>query len=164
AVARELRRPAARHREQSGLVRRAGRRHAGEDGVAEHDVGWYALGVGEGAAEHAQALEELAIVRRSDVSRGRGLHRLDEVREARAAAEVADRAARRDRLVEVGDEPLLAAARRLGELVHGHALALRLATELEVLDALLQASMAEHVGPGVEEHAVALEAVAAGAA
>src|SRR5437870_3223935 len=124
----------------------------------------HALGVGAGAPEHAQALEQLPVVSRSPGVRGRGPHRTDEIRERRTTAEVARRTAGRDRLVEVGDEPLVPAARCLGKLVHRHALTLRLAAEVGVLDALLDPSVAEHVGPGVEQDAVALEAVAARAA
>src|SRR5436309_2512230 len=56
------------------------------------------------------------------------------------------------------------APRRLGELVDGEALPPGLAPQLGVLDRLLEAPMGEHVGPGVEEDAVAREAVAARAA
>src|SRR5207244_2868042 len=83
---------------------------------------------------------------------------------ARAAAGVARRPADRNRLVEVGDEALMPAAGRLGELVDRGALAARLAPQLAVLDALLRAPVREHVGPGVEEDAVAREAVAPRAA
>src|SRR5919197_3101317 len=133
-VARQLRGPDAGDGEQPGLVGRPLGGHAREDGVAEDDVGGNALGVGELAAQRAQALEERAVgAGKREAWGGRGwgwctgyLRGPDEVDEGRAAALVTGRAAGRDRVVEVGDEVLVAAPGGVRHLVHGPRLAPRL--------------------------------------
>ena len=97
-----------------------------EHGVAEHDVGGHALGVGEPLAQRAQALEQLAVV--VGLDRRRRAAAPPRARVGRvaapppavapppassiavAAAHVARRAARLDRLVEVPHQRLVAAA------------------------------------------------------
>src|SRR5262245_24922337 len=61
AVTRQLRRSDPRHGEEAGFVGRAHRGHAGEDGVAEDDVGGHVLVVGDASAKGPQALEEIAV-------------------------------------------------------------------------------------------------------
>src|SRR5262249_56885399 len=130
------------------------------------------VGGREGAAGRAQALEELAVgggrIGGNGGGRGgagrRGPRRPHEVDEGRTAAEVARGAAGGDRFVEVGDQVRPAAPRRLREVEHRARLPPRLAPQLDVLDAVLEALVRDHVGPRVEEDDVARQAVAAGPA
>src|SRR6185369_3115913 len=90
----------------------------------------------------------------------RGDQRVD----ADATAHVARAAARLDRLVEQSDERLMPAAAAVDQAEHLDRLAPRLLADRDVVDAIEERVVADHVGPRVEQHAIALEAVATSAA